>query len=82
MSTVEIAKPMAQGSPRSRTSLVLAHYLLSILTGMIFFFIHGRLAFQADLLAAVFYLAATALFYGLSAGTSRHRSRPPAPPDS
>jgi len=57
--------------------------LLSILTGMIFLFIHGRLAFAADLVAAAFYVAATALFYGLSAGTSSHGSdRQRAPRDS
>lgn len=67
MSTVEITKRMAQGSLRSGNKFVLAYYLLSILTGTIFFFIRGRLAFAADLIAAVFYLAATAVFYGLSA---------------
>ena len=82
MGTVEITEPMAEGSPR-RTRFVPAYYLLSILTGMIFLFIHGRLAFAADLVAAAFYVAATALFYGLSAGTSSHGSdRQRAPRDS
>jgi hypothetical protein len=83
MSTVGITKRMAEGSPQSRTRLVLAYYSLSILTGMIFFFLHGRLAFAADLIAAVFYLAATALFYGLFAGTSsRANDRQRTPRDS
>jgi len=80
MTTVEITKRMSEDSPRARNKFVLAYYLLSILTGMIFFFMHGRLAFAADLMAAIFYLAATALFYGLSARSgifTRHKQRAP-----
>ena len=66
MSTVEITKRMVEGSPGIRTKAVVAYYLLSVLTGTLFFFIHGRFAFAADLVAAVFYLAATALLYVLS----------------
>ena len=79
MSTVEMTRLMAEASTRSRSRFVLAYYLLSILTGLIFFFIHGRLAFAANLIAAAFYLAATALFYGLltkSGGDGRNQRVP------
>jgi hypothetical protein len=72
MSSVEIRKRMTEGSPRAR--ITDRHDLL---------FIHGRLAYAADLMAAVFCLAATALFYGLSAGTgSGSNNRRRAPRDS
>ena len=80
MSTVEITKPMAEGSPRARNRFVLAYYLVSILTGMVFFFMHGRFAFAANLVAAVFYLLATAAFYESSVGKRadrRHQRRAP-----
>lgn len=72
MNTVEITKRMAEGSPRSGARFVPAYYLLSILTGMVFFFVRGRLAFAADLVAGVFYFAATVLLYALS--TRRNES--------
>lgn len=73
MSTVEITKRLAEGSPRVKSGLVLAYYLLSIVTGGVFFFTHGRLAFAADLVAAVLYLAVTAFVYSLSARRDRDK---------
>ena len=76
MSTVEITKRMAEASPSFRTKVVLGYYLLSVVTGVFFFFVHGKWGFAGDLVAAVVYLAATALFYGLSVGTVFRRDNP------
>ena len=68
MSTVEIPRRLAEGSPRLRDKFVVAYYLLSVLMGTFFFFFHGRLALAEELVAAVIYLSATALLCGLSFG--------------
>jgi len=56
---------IADRLPRHRAKLVIAYYLLTMLTGVFVLFFHGRLA-VADLSATVFYVAMTALFYRLS----------------
>ena len=61
----------AQSAARLKTTFVLSYYLLTILTGIVILFMHGRLAFAADLLAAAFYLAMTILLYGLSRPKAR-----------
>ena len=66
MSTIEITKRMAEASPVPQTKVVLAYYLLSVATGVFFFFVHGAWGFAGDLVAAVIYLTGTALFCGLS----------------
>jgi hypothetical protein len=66
MSTAEMMERIAGGLPRHRAKLVGAYYVLTILTGAFILFFHGRVAFAADLVVAVFYIAATALFYDLS----------------
>jgi len=66
MSTIEITKRMGEASPVSQSKVVIAYYLLSVATGVFFFFVHGRWGFAGDLVAAVIYLTATALFCGLS----------------
>jgi hypothetical protein len=73
MSTAEMTKGATQASLRLSVNFVGIYYLLTILTGAFVLFFHGRLAFVADLIASVFYLSVTALFYGLS--RSRNRSR-------
>jgi len=66
MSTAEIARRIAQGSPRLRSRLVMFYYLLTILTGAFVLFFHGQLAFAADVVVSVFYIGITAVFYVLS----------------
>lgn len=78
MSTVEITKRMAEASPGFRTKVVLGYYLLSVVTGIFFFFVHSRWGFAGDMVAAVVYLSATALFYGLSVGKVSRRDNPRA----
>jgi len=75
MSTVEITKRMEGTSPRIRNKVVAGYYLLSVLAGVSFFFFHGRLGSAAESVTAVFYLAATGLFYGLSGGSGKDRHK-------
>lgn len=56
---------------RLKTKLVAGYYLLTIVTSVVILFVHGRLAVAADLFAAVFYLAMTALLYDLSQPRAR-----------
>ena len=63
MSTAEITKQTAEGSPHDHAAFVGFYYLLTILTGAFVLFFRGRLAFAADLIASAFYIAVTALFY-------------------
>lgn len=51
---------------RYRGRLVALYYLLTILMGAFILFFHGRVALTADIIATVFYLAATVVFYDLS----------------
>ena len=46
--------------------MVSAYYLLTILAGALVIFFHGRLAFAADLITTIVYIALTILFYTLS----------------
>ena len=48
---------------RLKTKMVGVFYLLTLLIGAFFFFVGGRAGFVADVTAAMFYIAATALFY-------------------
>jgi hypothetical protein len=43
--------------------------------GVFVLFFHGRLAFTADIIATVFYVAATALFYDLSKALNGKKGR-------
>jgi hypothetical protein len=60
---------------RYRSRFVALYYLLTILMGAFILFFHGRVALTADIIATVFYLAATALFYDLSKQVNRDRER-------
>ena len=51
---------------RFRGRFVALYYLLTILMGAFVLLFHGRAALTADVIATVFYLALTALFYDLS----------------
>ena len=70
MNTVEIRTRMTGTSTGTRGKVVAGYYLLSVVTGTFFFFFHGTVSLTADVLTAVFYLAATALLYSLSRRTS------------
>ncbi len=74
---------IAHRLPRHRAKFVIAYYLLTILTAVFVLFFHGRLAFAADLIATVFYIAMTALFYDLSKPVNRRKggADPAAPRD-
>ena len=66
MSTSEMKERMAEVSPRFKTRMVGVFYLITILTGGVVLFVHGRLGLLIDLIAAVCYIAVTALFYELN----------------
>ena len=66
MSTAEKIERIAQAPPRLRNKFVGVYYLLTVLTGIFILWFHGKLAFVADFVVALFYLAVTALFYDLS----------------
>jgi hypothetical protein len=57
---------IAQAAAHLKTKFVIAYYLLTIVTSIVVFFVNGRLAFAADLLAVGFYLAVTILLHDLS----------------
>jgi len=71
MSTAEMTKRITEASPRFRARFVAMYYVLTILTGIFVLLFHGRMAFAADAIATVFYIAVTALFYQLSRPANR-----------
>ena len=66
MPTAGIRKRIAESAPRHNGRIVGAYYLLTMLAGVLVIFFHGRLAFAADLITTVAYVAITILFYALS----------------
>ncbi|HTT21583.1 MAG TPA: hypothetical protein VMG82_21830 [Candidatus Sulfotelmatobacter sp.] len=74
MTTTEITRAMTAESPRFRAKFVGAYYLLTVATGAFILFFHGRMAFIADLLVGISYLAVTAFLYGWSGLASRRKS--------
>jgi hypothetical protein len=64
---------MAPEASRTRARLIGAYYLLTIATGAFILFFHGMLAFIADLLVGIFYLAVTAFLYNWSASMNRSK---------
>ena len=66
MSTAELKERIAEASPRFKTRITGVFYLVTILTGGVVLFVHGRLALVVDLIAAACYIAVTALFYELN----------------
>ena len=66
MTNTNIIDRIAEAAPRMRTKFVAGYYLLTILTSVFILFLHGSVPFAADLVAAGFYLVATALLYDLS----------------
>ena len=65
MNTAEM-KRIVEVSPRFKARIVGVFYLVTILTGGIVLFVHGRLGLLVDFIAAACYIAVTALFYHVS----------------
>ncbi len=65
MNTAEM-KRIVEASPRFKARIVGVFYLVTILTGGIVLFVHGRLGLIVDFIAAACYIAVTALFYHIS----------------
>jgi hypothetical protein len=59
-------KRIAEASPRFKDRITAVFYLVTIVTGLVVLFGHGRMGLVFDLVAAVCYLAITALFYEVS----------------
>jgi len=74
MTTTGITRAMTAESSRLRAKFVGAYYLLTIATGAFILYFHGRMAFLADLLVGISYLAVTAFLYGWSASANRRKS--------
>jgi hypothetical protein len=66
METVEMKDRIVEASPRFKTRITGVFYLVTIVTGLVVLFSHGRLSLVFDLIASVCYVAITALFYELS----------------
>ena len=66
MSTTLTTTTIPEKSPRLQARMVGAFYLLTFLMGGLFFFDGPNLGFIIDLTAAMFYIAATLLFYALN----------------
>ena len=62
MNTSEIRR-IVEASPRFKARIAAVFYLVTILTGGVVLFVHGRLGL---VVAAACYTAVTALFYHLS----------------
>jgi len=74
MTSHEITRAITTEPSRHRARFVGAYYLLTIATGTFILFFQGRMAFLADLLVGISYLAATAFLYGWSASANRRNS--------
>jgi len=66
MNTPVMTERIAEGSPRFKARIVVVFYLVTILTGGVVLFVHGRLGLLVDLIATACYIAVTALFYHLT----------------
>ena len=76
MTAHEITRAMTPEPSRLRARFVGAYYLLTVATGAFILFFQGRMAFMADLLVGISYLAATAFLYGWSSSENRKNSTP------
>jgi hypothetical protein len=65
MNTAEIRR-IVEASPRFKARIAAVFYLVTILTGGVVLFVHGRLGLVVDLIATACYIAVTALFYDLT----------------
>jgi hypothetical protein len=74
MSTAVVMKRFAEASPRFKARFASVFYLLTILTGALALFVHGRLGFAVNLIAAACYIGVTLLFYGMFKPVNRSLS--------
>lgn len=68
MSTSLATKQAPQASSPPTSGMVGVFYLLTFLTGGFFLFVANRFGLVVDVTAAMFYIAVTVLFYGVSKG--------------
>jgi hypothetical protein len=66
MSIAEMKERIAEASPRFQSRITGIFYLVTIVTGGVVLFVHGRLSLVVDLIVSACYIAVTALFYELS----------------
>jgi hypothetical protein len=66
MNTSEMKERIAEASPHFKARITGIFYLVTIATGLVVLFAHGRLGLVFDLVACACYIAVTALFYELS----------------
>jgi hypothetical protein len=66
MNTTEMKGRIGEASPRFKARITGIFYLLTIVTGLVVLFAHGRLGLVLELIASVCYVAMTALFYALT----------------
>jgi hypothetical protein len=71
MNTPVMKQRIRDASPYHKGGIAGVFYLLTILAGGVFFFVHGRFGFAVDLFVAAGYLAVAALFYDLFKPVSR-----------
>ena len=74
MSAAVAMKRIVEASPRLKTRITVAFYLVTILMGGLVLLVPGRLALLVDLIATACYLAVAALFYDLSKPVGRQRN--------
>ena len=67
--------PITQIPTNRNSRFVAGYYVITIALGVFVLLFHGRLALAADLIAIVFYVAMTAVFYDVSKRMA-HRQRP------
>jgi hypothetical protein len=66
---------ITEAATRHRAKVVGAYYLLTIIVGAFVLFFHGRVALTADVIATVFYIAITILFYDVCRPTKSMKAR-------
>jgi VIT1/CCC1 family predicted Fe2+/Mn2+ transporter len=74
MTAHEITRAMTPEPSRLRARFVGAYYVFTVATGAFILLFHGRMAFLADLLLGISYLAITAFLYGWSASGNKGNS--------
>lgn len=68
MNTSLATKRTPEASSRHTSGMVGIFYLLTFLTGGFFLFVGNSFGFVVDVVAAMFYIAVTVLFYSVSKG--------------
>jgi hypothetical protein len=66
MNKTEMNGRNAEVSPRFQARITGVFYLVTIVTGLVILFAHGRLGLAFDVITSVCYVAMAAVFYTLS----------------